>query len=81
MMIGNFHHNLCVIMEHKISRSIHFMICSDECAMVLYQYRTYRDLCDMENLYPDPNELFPKCIRVYVPSLVNIEERFKVIPQ
>lgn len=77
MMIGDFHHNLCVFMEHKISRSINFMICAKDCAWVLYQLRTYRDLCDMEDLHHDPNELFPKCIRAYMPSFVRIEERYR----
>lgn len=81
MMIGDFHHNFCMFMEHKISRSINFMIFSKECKWILYQFRIYSDLCDMEDLYPDPNEVFPKCIRAYMHSFVSIEERFKVNPQ
>lgn len=81
MMIGDFHHNFCMFMEHKINRSINFMIFEKGGAFVLYQLNTYsRDLCDMEDLYHDPNELFPKCIRSDMTSFVRIEERFKVNP-
>ena len=80
-MIGDFHHNLCMFMEHKISRSINFMIFEKGGALLLYQLNTYsRDLYDMEDLYHDPNELFPKCIRSDMTSFVRIEERFKVNP-
>ena len=79
-MIGNFHHNLCMSIEHKISRNINFTICVEECAVTMYQYKPYRNLCDMEDLYPDPNQLFPKCLRAYVSVFVKIEKRLKVIP-